>query len=65
MEVKPWEIVFNLEDAKLLSDGKYHEEIAEEEAEEELENKPTTVYFGREENFYEQNLKNFEKTYRE
>lgn len=53
MEVKPWEIIFNLEDCKLLAEGKYHEEIAEEEAEEEIENKPTTVYFGREENFYE------------
>jgi len=54
-----------LEDAKQLSEGKYHEEIAEEEAEDELDKRPSTVYFGREENFYEQNLKTFEKTYRE
>lgn len=53
MEVKPWEIIFSLEDCAKLAEGKYHEEIAEDEEEEEIENKPTTVYFGREENFYE------------
>ena len=61
MEVKPWEIQFSLEDAKLLTEGKFHEELAEDEVEADVEKKSPTVYFGREENFYEQNLQNFEK----
>jgi hypothetical protein len=53
MEVKPWEIQFTLEDAKLLSDGKFHEDNNEDEIEADVEKKSSTVYFGREENFYE------------
>jgi hypothetical protein len=37
MEVKPWEIQFTLEDAKLLSDGKFHEDNIEDELEAEVE----------------------------
>ncbi len=53
MDVKPWEIQFSLEDAKLLSEGKFHEDYVEEEGETDVDKKSSTVYFGREENFYE------------
>jgi hypothetical protein len=53
MDVKPWEVKFTLGDAKLLEEGKYHEEIADDEAEADEEKKPSTVYFGREEDIYQ------------